>query len=73
MTNLVRVLSVSSDVAFMVDEFFKKSLLGVGSTGSKFWNAVDDVHAEVKTVEVIADHHIKGGGGGSFFFVTADV
>ena len=62
-TDFRHVVSVLSDVCFMINELIADRLFGIGGHIPEPGNAVDDVSRQVEAVQVVTDHHVKRDGG----------
>lgn len=57
--NFWHVFAVLRDILLVLDQFVPDCLLGVGRRRTKLAHTINDVPNEVKTVEIIHNHHIE--------------
>ena len=71
--NFWHVFAVFVNIVLMVEQLVADRLFGIGSTRPQTRHTIDHIADQVKEVEFVQHHHVKGGGGRSLFFVPADV
>ena len=57
----------------MLDKLILELLLQINALVAGLWQAVDDVHHEVKAIQIIQHRHIERRGNGALFLVAADM
>ena len=67
------VLAVLVDVLLVLDKLILELLLQVDALVAGLRQAVDAVHHQVETVQIVQHRHVEGRGDGTFFLVAADV
>src|SRR5258708_6414847 len=63
--NFGHILAVGGDVLAMLHQFARQPLFQSNSAAPRLGQAIDGVHNEVKSVEIVQDRHIESGGDGS--------
>ena len=71
--NLGRILPMRSGVSTMLDTEITQGLSKAGVPGSQPRDAVDHIHDEMESIEVVQHDHVKWGGSRSLFLVTPNV
>src|SRR5882757_7132827 len=71
--NLRHVLPICIDVLFVFEQLVFELLFQVKAPFATLRQAINRVHREMKTIEIVKHGHIERSGDGAFFFVAADM
>ena len=61
------------DIFLVFNEAVTHGLFGIGCMRSQVGNPVDHIFDQVKTIQIIPNHHVKRRGGRALFLVSPDM